>query len=1328
MPVEIHSWLQQPKVRKFLCFVSSIVGLICYALSSSFNKLFGKWTWWNILLYIVFCLCIIFYLVYMLANTWEPSLTSSRLKAHSAFLVLLMTSVYSFFVDKELQGKPDVYSLVSSAAFAIASLGLSTLTTLGFEVDLLYFFSGVLIVQLMKINLWLVIVGGGFSYFLIILRSTLENEYNQIQDIEIGLHRPSQGTNVSQVSSSPQAIGNAHPQADASQVTQVALSSQQGNRHRGLIRARYMSHIEELKKENGKLIDTISKHVGEYLMANVVNEDGISVPEMQADDNLVADVLPQGIINNLRETGRLMLQNECCNVYSRVRREFLKECLSKFGLQVEELNVEDIDKMEKIESWIKALNITVRILFPNERRLCDLVFSPSYAADISFGEVCKELNISLLRFANTLATENHSPFHLCHLIPKVFKTLSDLIPNFNSLFYGQLFSESLRNDAVLVGKRLGIFVELESLIHREMPKETVPDGGIHPTTHKVMDYLRDVFIDNQSFSIRTGVSSFSDQVARIIQVLDSSLEAKSKNYTDPALGHVFMINNLMLLQYEKYIYRVVIFGEDWYKSKINQNIELYQRSSLDKILDFLNLDSNELLLAESMKKKLKLFNQHFNEICKAQSEWLIFDEQLKEQMIKSIENKLLPAYGTFLGRIHDVLGKDAYDFIRYGIQNIQDLLSGLFLVIQHEGRREMSENGEEKLLAVARHIAKTLGHNNTMSDDIFQILSNFDGRFSRENLSEKGADADPRGCAALDHSLKTLDRRISLYVSYDRPIWSDAADSAAFLDAVDKLVAVVAEWNHLASDKAVAACLVRAEDMLQHAMFRLGDEFRSLMERGGESFGLTRSYWNGESTENLPFESDEDEEEEEARNGGGDKEEQIPVALPVTGFDIVIDALPSGTINDLHEIAKRMVAGGFGKECSHVYSSCRREFLEESVSRLGLQKLSIEEVHKMTWQDLEGEIEKWIKASNVALKILFPSERRLCDRVFFGFASASDFSFMEVCRGSAIQLLNFADAVAIGSRSPERLFRILDVFETLRDLIPEFEALFSDQFSVSLRNEAITIWRRLGEAIRGIFMELENLIRRDPAKMAVPGGGLHPITRYVMNYLRAACRSRQSLEQVFEDYGLKEYTKLEDRVPSSSSLSVQMDWIMELLESNLEAKSRIYKDPALRYVFLMNNGRYIVQKTKDSELGTLLGDDWIRKHAAKVRQFHVHYQRCSWTKVLGILKLDSNGSSLPPNGLAKSMKETLKLFNTVFEETCREHSSWFVFDEQLREEIRISLEKILLPAYGNFVARFESVAELGKNADKYIKYGTEEIQATLNGLFQGSSGSTGSRK
>jgi hypothetical protein len=166
---------------------------------------------------------------------------------------------------------------------------------------------------------------------------------------------------------------------------------------------------------------------------------------------------------------------------------------------------------------------------------------------------------------------------------------------------------------------------------------------------------------------------------------------------------------------------------------------------------------------------------------------------------------------------------------------------------------------------------------------------------------------------------------------------------------------------------------------------------------------------------------------------------------------------------------------------------------------------------------------------------LFPTERR-CDRVFSGFSSTStaDLSFMDVCREFTLQLLNFADAIAIGSRSPEQLISIFDMFETMCDLILEFEFLFRDQYSLSLQYEATTIWKILGEAIRGISMELDRDI-----------GRLHLITCYVMNYLHAASLSRKTLEQVYEeDYGnaLKEYPKIdEDRVHcSNTSLSVQM--------------------------------------------------------------------------------------------------------------------------------------------------------------------------------------------
>lgn len=139
----------QTKVWRFVGFVSAIVGLLCYALSSSFNYLFGEWNSLKIVLFGVFSFIIC--LVVLLAELVQH-FRFLRFKAHTIFLVLTITSVYSFFFDKVVNGKPDAYSLISCASFAIMSLSMSRQTLCGFENDLLYFFLGFLIVQLMKIK------------------------------------------------------------------------------------------------------------------------------------------------------------------------------------------------------------------------------------------------------------------------------------------------------------------------------------------------------------------------------------------------------------------------------------------------------------------------------------------------------------------------------------------------------------------------------------------------------------------------------------------------------------------------------------------------------------------------------------------------------------------------------------------------------------------------------------------------------------------------------------------------------------------------------------------------------------------------------------------------------------------------------------------------------------------------------------------------------------------------------------------------------------------------------------------------------------------------
>ncbi|AES87281.1 transmembrane protein, putative [Medicago truncatula] len=69
-------------------------------------------------------------------DTWKKA--PKILYTHSAFLVSTITSVYSFFSDKIMNGKPDAYSLISCTSFPIISLNLLRQIQCGFEVNLMY--------------------------------------------------------------------------------------------------------------------------------------------------------------------------------------------------------------------------------------------------------------------------------------------------------------------------------------------------------------------------------------------------------------------------------------------------------------------------------------------------------------------------------------------------------------------------------------------------------------------------------------------------------------------------------------------------------------------------------------------------------------------------------------------------------------------------------------------------------------------------------------------------------------------------------------------------------------------------------------------------------------------------------------------------------------------------------------------------------------------------------------------------------------------------------------------------------------------------------------
>lgn len=690
-------------------------------------------------------------------------------------------------------------------------------------------------------------------------------------------------------------------------------------------------------------------------------------------------------------------------------------------------------------------------------------------------------------------------------------------------------------------------------------------------------------------------------------------------------------------------------------------------------------------------------------------------------------------------------------------------------------------SGDDRVVATAHHILRTLSSSHT--DDMLRILSTFDDRFSRFSLNVSRSNASDSPCARSDlGSQSGRDQHSSLSSDDDDDeeeddddigdngngddelppalrsaeqiimkwdfsatttqtfLFSDHPEEVRpYLDAVDSLHAFVDSLSSSSSPEA-SRLKDHAQNALQFAMLRLESEFCHVLQKHSEaadpdwmtSLASNRSCFNGgfsfsssnsssrrveEEADHLTKDVNDDEESPEGDEG---------IAKSHSITDTIIDLLPPEVVSDLHNIVAHMLRSGYDAECVQVYVSVRKGIVEESLQKLGQEKFTFEEVQRMPWELLDAEISKWTRAMKIALGGLFPSEKHLSESIFTGAPALSDECFVDVAKTSLTQLLNFGEAIAIGRRAPEKLFKILDMYECLRDLLPSIETFFGE----GIKSDASAILSRLGDAARGTFAEFENAIQRDTSRNPVPGGAVHPLSRYVMNYMKFLCDYTETMNQLLlERSSVQVGSDSNQSASNQSPLAAVTLSLMENLEKNLDAKSKLYKDAALAYLFLMNNVHHICQKVKTSDLRKLVGDEWIKRNSGKLRQYHNSYRRTAWTKVLMCLKdegINISGGSASSTS-RNVLKERFKNFNAAFEENVKVQSSWVVWDPQLCTELRISITEMILPAYRSFLGRFQNHLD-ARHPEKYVKYTAEDLEGYLNELFEGSSGSMSKRK
>ncbi|TVU35999.1 hypothetical protein EJB05_17908, partial [Eragrostis curvula] len=600
----------------------------------------------------------------------------------------------------------------------------------------------------------------------------------------------------------------------------------------------------------------------------------------------------------------------------------------------------------------------------------------------------------------------------------------------------------------------------------------------------------------------------------------------------------------------------------------------------------------------------------------------------------------------------------------------------------------------------------------------------------------------PGAAAAAADSISEADEGGSQGEGEGREYEPDPDDDAAGDEELEAAVELIERWEAPgAADRvlfdsgedaeeylAAAACLVgapdpRAEAALQAAMARLEEEFRHLLIRGAPPLAaedLQASLLRRLSLTVPSFNSsavDLDCPSFSSHAGEGDDSVGAGSRNSVSDEEISPYLISPDTVSTLRDIADVMLRAGYAPELCQVYGEVRRDTLMECLAVLGVDKMSLEEVQRVEWAILDGKMKKWIQALKIVVRGLLAEERRICSQILAADANAEEECFTEAAKGCVLQLLNFGDAIAIGKRSSEKLFRILGMYEALAEVLPELEGLFAGEARDFIKEEAEGILMRLGDAVRGTIAEFSSAIQGEVSRRALPGGEIHPLTRYVMNYVRLLADYNASLNNLLECFD-SEVNGADNTNMTPLGHCVLM--LITHLQLKIQEKSRLYEDEALQNIFLMNNLLYIVQKVKDSELKTLLGDNWIRKRRGQIRQYSTGYLRSSWTRVLACLRDDGLPQTMGlSSALKNALKDRFKNFNLTFEELYRAQTSWRVVDPQLREELKISISEKVLPAYRSFVGRFRGQLEGGRSSAKYIKYNPEDLENLVSDFFEG---------
>ncbi|KAM2544203.1 hypothetical protein TB1_015922 [Malus domestica] len=503
---------------------------------------------------------------------------------------------------------------------------------------------------------------------------------------------------------------------------------------------------------------------------------------------------------------------------------------------------------------------------------------------------------------------------------------------------------------------------------------------------------------------------------------------------------------------------------------------------------------------------------------------------------------------------------------------------------------------------------------------------------------------------------------------------------------------------------------MRFEGLLDEALLNLQDEYESILEQ-----------IRHRNVVDLQAASDKD-----------DRSDEMAIVGSVLGTELEVELL--------RRISQTLSADDCLDICIDIYVKVRYKRVAKALMRLNpdyLKTHTPEEIDEIPWESLETAITLWIQHFELAVKAVLVSEKKLCEQVLGGIMEGVEGLIWRECFAKIADKImavffRFGEGVAQSSKEPQKLFKLLDMFDSLEKLKAGFSEVFDGESGTDICTRFRELEKLLVHASSKVFWEFGLQIEGNSDGLPPPPDGSVPkIVRYAVNYLKYLATENYSVpmakvlrtEQIWKA-GILSKPETDENLLKNAICN-----IMEALQRNVESKRSSYNNNSrdrdkigisihMPHVFGMNTYWYIYMRTRNTELGKLLGDGYLRNNYKVVAEESAYlYQKQSWAPLVRILERDDLEEHQSKEAKAVLVRVKIEAFMKGLGDISKRHRGFCVIpDVDLREQIRAATVKLVVPAYTEFVNSFSGLLQ-GK-----VYLGPDSVQELLEKVFDGGDG------